>query len=244
MLKYHKMKGWLHDNMLTENPNDFILKIHSEASLSVNDISQSAVLRGGADISAPAMTHAVNLWLKEMGYQLCDGFSVNTGWFNVSAKVKGVFDSSNEKFNPTKHTILFDFHQGVLLRKELNGAEVEVLGVADTFVSVASVTDIKTCSVNDLLTPNKNLRISGSKLKIMGNNPLNGVYFVSLDTKKTTKVDASEFVINNPSELIIVIPNLAIGTYKLVVTTQFSGNTKIFLKEPRSVEFDKVLSVV
>ena len=50
MADFHKMKGWLYDNVLTENPNDFMLRIASEASLSVDDISRSAAKRGGADI--------------------------------------------------------------------------------------------------------------------------------------------------------------------------------------------------
>ena len=241
MAEFHKMKGWLYDNVLTENPNDFILRIASEASLSVNDISLSAVKRGGADISAAAMTHAVDLWLKEMAYRACDGFSVNTGWFTVSATVKGVFDSPNENFNPSKHTVMFDFHQGSLMRKELQGVEVQILGVADTSLSIGQVTDVKTGSVNDLLTPNRNLRISGSKLKIVGDNAANGVYFINQTTQARTQVDATDFVTNNPSELIIVIPELTAGAYKVEVTTQYGGTTP--LKEPRTAVFDKLLTV-
>ena len=163
---------------------------------------------------------------------------------SASAKVKGVFDRPNEKFNAAKHTIMFDFHQGSLLRKELNGAEVEILGFADTFTLIAQVIDIKTGSINDLLTPNRNLRITGSKLKIAGEDFANGVYFVNQETKYRTKVDLSDFVNNNPSELVIVIPSLAVGTYKLEVKTQFSGNSKHFLKEPRTAMLDKILSVV
>ncbi|MDR2627457.1 MAG: DUF4469 domain-containing protein [Dysgonamonadaceae bacterium] len=43
--------------------------------------------------------------------------------------------------------------------------------------------------------------------------------------------------------MIIVIPALATGTYQLEVTTQFSGNSKAPLKEPRSAIFDRVLTV-
>ena len=243
MAVFHKMKGWLYDNVLTENPNDLILRIASESSLSVKDVSQAAVNRGGADISEAAMTHAVNLWLKEMAYQLCDGFSVNTGWFTASATVKGVFNSPNEKFNPAKHTILFDFQQGSLLRKELQGVEVQILGIADTSLSVAQVIDVKTGSVNDLITPNRNLRISGSKLKIVGDNSDNGIYFINNVTNERLKVDDTDIVTNNPSELIIVIPPLTIGEYKLEVVTQYSSSNAA-LKEPRSAVFEKPLTVV
>jgi hypothetical protein len=59
-------------------------------------------------------------------------------------------------------------------------------------------------------------------------------------------VDNSDIVNNYPSELIIVIPSLEAGTYKLDVTTQFSssGSNKHLLKEPRTAIFDKVLTVL
>jgi hypothetical protein len=69
-----------------------IARIAAEKTLSVDDVSRSAVKRGGATISAQAMTNAVTQWLKEMGYLLCDGFSINTGWFTASANIRGVWD--------------------------------------------------------------------------------------------------------------------------------------------------------
>ena len=243
MTTRHKIKAYLYDNVLTEDPNDFIAKVQSERSLSIKDICQTAATRGGADISAASMEHAVNLWLKEMAYLLCDGYSVNTGWFTANAHIKGVFNSPNETFNPDKHSLTFEFTQASQLRKEIASVEVNIIGVADASLSVAQVTDVKTGSVNDLLTPERNLRISGYKLKIAGDNPSNGVYFVNQATQARTKVESADIVINNPSELIIVIPALTAGTYQLEVTTQFGSNVQTFLKEPRTVVFDKILTV-
>jgi len=101
--------------------------------------------------------------------------------------------------------------------------------------------DVKTGSVNDLLTPNRNLRIKGYKLKLAGDNPAVGVFFVNQTTSERIKVDATEIVTNNPVELIIITPELAAGTYLLEVVSQYSGNS--FLKEPRTSAFDKVLTV-
>jgi hypothetical protein len=241
MATLHKIKAHLYDNALTENPNDYVARVNAERSLSVKDICESAAERGGADIAAATMEHAVNLWLKEMGYQLCDGYSVNTGWFTASTHIKGVFDSPNETFNAEKHTVLFEFQQGMLLRKELENITVDILGVAETGAAIAQVQDVKTGSVNDLLTPNRNLKISGHKIKIAGDNADNGIYFVNQGTQQRAKVDASDVVINNPSELIVVIPALAAGTYKLEVITQFTNS--VFLKEPRTAVFDKTLTV-
>ena len=241
MANLHTIKAALYDNALTPNQNDFMARVVSERSLNIKDVCRAATTRGGADIPAAAMEHAVNLFLKEMGYSLCDGFSVNTGWFTASVSIKGVFDSPVEKFNPDKHTLSFDFNQGSLLRKELGAVTVNITGVADSMAYIAQVTDIKTGSVNDLITVGRNLRITGSKIKIAGNNPTNGIYFVDNVTNESIKVDATDIVTNNPSELIIVIPPLTLGEYRLEVVTQFTNST--LLKEPRKAIFDKILTV-
>jgi len=243
MAAFHKIKAYLYDNALTDDPNDFVARVVSERSLGVDDICTAAVTRGGADITAPAMNHAVKLFLKEMGYQLCDGFAVNAdGWFNVSAAIKGSFYSPSERFDSARHSVSFDFNQGARLRKELEAAEVQILGVAETGGFIALVVDVKTGSVNDTVTPNRNLRITGSKLKIAGENAANGVYFVPQGGGERVKVEESDIVNNNPSEVLVVTPTLPAGAYTLEIVTQFTSG-RVPLKEPRTAVFDKILTV-
>ena len=241
----HRIKAYLYDNALTmDNPNDFVARVASERSLNVRDICNAAVTRGGADVSAAAMDHAVNLWLKEMAYQLCDGFSVNTGYFTASTQIKGVFTSPNEHFSPDRQSVLFEFQQGSILRKELPSVTVDILGIAGSGLQIFQVTDIKTGTVNDLLTPGRNLRIIGQKMKIEGDRPDIGILFRSMDDPDSTyPVATDDIVTNNPSEIIIIIPQLPVDTYKLEITTQYTGNSKKVLKEPRTAVFDKILTV-
>lgn len=238
----HKIKAYLYDNALTkDNPNDYIARTVSERSLNVKQICEAAVNRGGSDVSAASMQHATELFLKEMAYQLCDGYSVNTGYFTASTLIRGVFDSQTETFNSAKHTILFQFNQGEKLRAEIPTIEVNILGVADSSSVILQVTDVKSGSVNDLLTPNRNLKISGNKIKIVGEDVANGVYFVDTTTQARTVVDATDIVTNNPSEVIIVTPALAAGTYTIEVVTQFAQGS--LLKEPRTAGLEKTLTV-
>ncbi|WP_374461832.1 DNA-binding domain-containing protein [Chryseobacterium taeanense] len=239
----HKIKAYLYDNTLTkDNPNDFIARTASERSLSVRQVCEAAASRGGADVSASAMEHATELFLKEMAYQLCDGFSVNTGYFTASTTIRGVFDSPSETFNKDKHSIIFQFNQGEKLRAEILNIEVDILGVAEASSVILQVTDVKSGSVNDLLTPGRNLKIVGSKIKVAGDDASVGVYFVDATTQARTKVDPSDIVTNNPSEVMVVIPALPAGTYNLEVVTQFSKNSA-FLKDPRVALLDKLLTV-
>jgi hypothetical protein len=237
----HKIKAWLYDNPLTEDPNDFTARVSSERSLSVREICESAVSRGGANIPAASIEHSVNLFHKEMAYLLCDGYSVNTEYYQAGLLINGVFVNATDTFDPTRHSISFLFKQGALLRDELASVQVEVMGVADSGVTIAQVTDVKTGSVNDKLTPNRNLKIKGSKIKLAGDNANVGIYFVNQSTNASSKVDPSDIVTNNPSELVIIIPELAAGSYKLQMVTQFTNST--LLKEPRTITFDKVLTV-
>ena len=240
----HTIKARLYDNPLTkDNPNDFTARVSSEKSLNIAQICASAVTRGGAPTSTEAMEVNTKLFLKEMAYLLSDGYSINTGYFTASTEITGVFNSSLEQFNPEKHSVNFNFNQGSLLRKELENLKVEILGVAQSELYVSEVTDIKSGTKNNLLTPNRNLRINGYKIKVVGEEIETGVYFINQSTQVGVKVDTSDIVNNNPSEVMVVIPELSAGEYKLQITSAFSGNSTKPLKEARTTVFDKVLTV-
>lgn len=238
----HTIKAYLYDNLLTPDPNDFTARVSSERSLSVADICHSAATRGGADVSDAAMSHAVELFLKEMAYRLCDGFAVNTGYFTAMPVVRGVFLNPNETFDPQRHTLQFQFTQGELMRREIEDVEVKIMGVAETGLYIGQVEDIKSRTVNEVLTPGFNLRVTGTKLRVVGDKPGVGIFFRETATNTATKVDEGDIVINNPSELMIIIPALPAGTYQLEVTTQYSTGNKL-LKEVRSAVFDRPLTV-
>ena len=238
----HTIKAYLYDNLLTPDPNDFTARVSSERSLSVADICHSAATRGGADVSDAAMSHAVELFLKEMAYRLCDGFAVNTGYFTAVPVVRGVFLNPNETFDPQRHTLQFQFTQGELMRREIEDVEVKIMGVAETGLYIGQVEDMKSRTVNEVLTPGFNLRVTGTKLRVVGDKPGVGIFFRETATNTATKVDEGDIVINNPSELMIIIPALPAGTYQLEVTTQYSMG-KQWLKEPRTSVFEKTLTV-
>lgn len=238
----HTIKAYLYDNLLTPDPNDFTARVSSERSLSVADICHSAATRGGADVSDAAMSHAVELFLKEMAYRLCDGFAVNTGYFTAMPVVRGVFLSPNETFDPQRHTLQFQFTQGELMRREIEGVEVKIMGVAETGLYIGQVEDMKSRTMNEVLTPGFNLRVTGTKLRVVGDKPGVGIFFRETVTNTATKVDEGDIVVNNPSELMIIIPALPAGTYQLEVTTQYSMG-KQWLKEPRTSVFEKTLTV-
>lgn len=221
----HKIKARLYDNPFTKaNPdsNDYIARTISEKSLDVKQICEMAVDRGGADISVDTMAYATSLFLKEMAYQLCDGYYVNTGYFTAGTQIRGVFSSPTETYDAEKHRILFQFSQGEKLRAQIPNMEVDILGKADSGSAILQIIDLKSGSVNNKITPRRNLKIKGKQLKIAGDNTDNGVFFVNADTQIRTVVDANDMIINRALELIILIPDLPAGQYHLELVSQYS----------------------
>ncbi|MDR1215347.1 MAG: DUF4469 domain-containing protein [Treponema sp.] len=75
---------------------------------------------------------------------------------------------------------------------------------------ITAVTDLKTGAINATLTPGHDAKVSGVKLRITGSDPTVGLYFV-LATGDAVKVDISDVVVNNSSELIVLVPALPAG---------------------------------
>lgn len=240
----HKLKAYLYPNHLIGAPaNSYTARAVAERSLGITDICQAAISRGGANINASTMQHAIELFFKEMSYQLCDGYSINiNGYITAGPQIQGVFNSPTDKFDRTRHSLYFAFNQGDTLSEDAADIEVDILGLAETGPVIIQVTDVKTNMVNDRLTPGRNLKITGSKLKLVGENAEVGVYFIHQATNESTKVESTDVAANNPSKLMVIIPNLATGSYTLEVKTQYS-NSSTTLKEPKTATFNKTLRV-
>jgi hypothetical protein len=239
---FHKLKAYLYKNFLKENSNNFLVRITSERTLNIREVCELAVARGGADVTVGAMEHSVRLFLKEMAYQLCDAFSINAEWFTASVRIKGVCDGPDEKFDPKKHTILVEFRQGAAMRKLLSEIQVEIVGMADVDGEIHRVIDVKSGLIDDKITPGRNLRIVGEKIRVAGDSPDVGVYFVEQDTGVRTGVPAEDIVENGISEVLVVNPDLSAGTYLVEIVTQFASSGQL-LKNVRVIRFDTPLIV-
>lgn len=231
----------LEENELTGDPKKYKAQVVNSRSYTFNDIANyllqhntglsSAVIRGVWEGIKGAVEEYVS-----------DGSSVRTELFHIRPSIRGVFESQNDCFDASRHKIRLNLYPGSLLRKipeKLKAKKVN--SGARSFIH--SVTDISTSSVNDSLTPGKSIRITGSGLKITGDDPSCGIYFVPEKSSSTPiKAEISEVVVNNPSELIAIVPRLKKGKWNLRLITQYSRGHK-YLKKPRNVNFDKNLIV-
>jgi hypothetical protein len=239
---HRTIKAVLYPNLLKNNEGTFKAQIITEQTISIKDICNSFCNKPGTGVNPDAMEYHVKLFLEEMGELLSDGFAVNTGYFVAAASIRGTFNSKHDTFDKEKHAVTFKFTQGSVLRKKAAETQAEILQITSVNYGIESVLDNHTDSENHLLTPGNNLHIKGIKLKLTGTHPNVGVYFINETTGERTKVPAADVVINENARLIVVIPDLKPGSYRLEHVTQYAGSS-IPLTKPRSSIFSPTLLV-
>ncbi|MDR2738299.1 MAG: DUF4469 domain-containing protein [Treponema sp.] len=237
----HRIRVKLYPNYLSHVEGAYLARTDNEASLSVEEVCAALKNRGGFTGSYDDLAEHVRQFFDEAAYQLCDGFAVNTGYFSVHPNVGGTFDKVTEGHDTAKHPVSFRFRTRAPLRALAEHIAVEVEGLADVAGYVDEFIDVSTEAVNETATPGGMFSISGHKLKVAGDSPDVGVYFVNEADGSRVKA-AGHFAENTASKLIGVIPALGAGKWTVEVRTRYSGGSSL-LKEPRSVPFKGTLNV-
>lgn len=229
----NKLQGWLAPNTLTEDPDDRILILKSAGT--VNDERIYEEMRNeDTGLRKETMVHVVTLYERIVARFLMNGNNVNTGLFYAIPRFTGIIQEG--RWNPLINDIYVDFTQNRVLREEIRNTQVEILGEKPSSVYFASAQDCSTEQTDGHLSPGRNFRLTGSYIRVDGDNENVGITLRNLSDDTVTKVEPDMFGTNNPSEVIFIAPTgLKDGEYELTLTTQYSGSTKRLLKTPRSI---------
>jgi hypothetical protein len=235
----HKIEAWLYPNYLGKGEGAYIARAKAEAPLSIEDICASAKNRGGFTGQYEDLVEHVHIFVNELIYQLLDGFSAQIGdYFSLHTRLGGTY-GERDHIDPAKISI--SFRELLKLKELLLKITVQNMGAAGDGVYIDDIIDIHTSSLNDVITPNGMLRVTGNKLKIDGGASSVGVYFVNQTDDSRVKV-SENLALNRATELVVMIPTLTAGTWKLELVTQYSSGT-VLLKEPRTIQAEPELTV-
>jgi hypothetical protein len=238
----HRIRVKLYPSYLPGIQGAYIARTDNEAILSIEEVCAALKNRGGFTGNYDDLIDHVKQYFDEAAYQLCDGFGVSTGYYSLHPNVGGIFDKTTEGYDNKKHPITFHFRSRAPLRNLVEHVEIEVEGLADVIGYIDEFIDVTTESVNESLTPGGLFNVSGHKIKVVGNKPEVGVYFVSAaDSAQRTRV-VGHLAENATNRLIGMIPALVAGDYKLEIVTQYTTGSA-FLKEPRTLAFAGELTV-
>jgi hypothetical protein len=238
----HRIRAKLYPNYLHTVEGAYIARTDDEASLSVEQVCAAMKNRGGYTGSYEDAVEHVKQFFDEAAYQLCDGFSVNTGYFSLHPRIGGTWQTPNDPRDSAKHPVRFTFRALKPLRDLASHIEVLIEGVADTGGYIAEITDITTDAVNETLTPGGMFALEGHKIKAAGDKPECGVYFVSATDAAQRVKAAGHLADNTASRIVGIIPALAAGQWRVEVVSQFTGSSAA-LKTPRIIQGGSTLTV-
>jgi hypothetical protein len=228
------LKAWLKNNLLTEDPKDFWATVSGMGSKSLNDIVDE-IMKDGTENKRETIVSIVTRFQEKAMQLVLTGHNVNTGMVYMRPVIKGaIYD---KVWNPETNSVYVAMNQGMQLRQAINETKVELLGMSPDLMEFYSLTDMVTEASDGTLTKGRNAELKGSYIKIAGDHPDCGIFFVNTTSGEATKLPAESIVLNEPSRLMLLIPeSMVAGEYELKVTTQYTkGNT--LLNSPRSCTF-------
>jgi len=172
----HQIEAQLYPNHLQGGEGTYFAKNTKEKTINVDAVCAAMCNRGGYDASHEEAVKTVNHFFKEVMYQLCDGFSVNTGWFTINVSFSGLFHSPKEPFTPPKHKVSFSFHMLKAMRNLTNLIEVIVNDHIEDPAYISEFRDMeKTCPATFTIWATcASLRATGLRSKAPPPRPASG----------------------------------------------------------------------
>ena len=229
------------ENLLTPAPDDYMAQTANVRSYT-NDEIADRIMKTGAGLTRSDILSVLQAQNEVICDIIAEGDAVNTPLFNTQPSISGVFDSASDSFDSSRHRVKINLSAGKALRDAVTKVRTKKVQVADAAPIITEVKDMVTGSVNDQLTKNTVVQITGGRLKFLSEEADNGVFLVNADNAVFRRMEV--VLENKPARLMVMIPqNMQVGTYYLEVRTTFSNSVKP-TKTLKVSRFNKILTIV
>lgn len=232
-IKYEVSVQVAQNTMTPENPNDRIFRVASRGAADKERIIQEMMLVNPG-LEKETLSMVLDLKNRVCQRLLMLGMRVNDGYCNAALTCRGVVDGS--AWDPEVNSLAVNMQPAKELREAVAGATVTVTGTVSEAMYVSAAGDAMTKAPSYTVVPGSIYRVEGKNVKVEGDDPSVGIFFVDEDGTET-QVPMGQVAVNNPSELRFIVPStLTDGTYTLRIVTQFANSGTHLLKTPRSAE--------
>ncbi|MDR1895454.1 MAG: DUF4469 domain-containing protein [Prevotellaceae bacterium] len=235
------LKAWLKKNELTPDKNDYTAVVSPMGSINQAGLIES-IREEGIELAPETLNDVITRYNRHAARYAVSGWNVDSGLVYLRPVITGVF--YDKTFDPAINSVYISATQGMEIRRELKETSVSILGEMPDVMHIFQVINLRTKLADGTLTRGRNAQVDGTYIKLTGDDPSVGVYLENVDTGEQTKLEDDYIVTNDPSRLILLIPaDLAAGTYRLKIISQFTGANKQ-LKSPRQVVYNNELTVI
>ncbi|MDR0795603.1 MAG: DUF4469 domain-containing protein [Tannerella sp.] len=234
--KIHEWFFYLIENTVTQDPTDRIAKVKSKKTKGINDLADRIVQKR-TEYRKDTLINIYRMMNEAKLEFLAEGEKVNDEITLLEPSITGNFyedtnyvDSRhncviNSRVTNTVHAMLRQ------VKGTYNGLSLEYGGA-----SIDGVTDSTTGAVNGEITPGKTVTITGKKIRVIpeeGETVESCITWTNAGTQHITEQQDAPAV-NDPSRIILQLPDLSTGFYSLTIKTLYS-TTSTTLREPRYI---------
>lgn len=162
-----------------------------------------------------------------------DGYNVDAGLVYLRAMITGT--NSAHEIDHDMNKVVISAIPGKKLQKAGEQTKIELGRHKNVYKGIMGVGLPNQQGAE--ITERSMVKIFGNHLKIAGEHPGCGVFFIHAETKKVIQVPMNYIVDNFPQSLLLILPDeLVAGTYQLRITTCYGGNATL-LKKPKIYEY-------
>ena len=232
MIKYYLKK-----NPLNTEETNYVAQIASKGTFDYEKIIDK-ILSKGTTLTRPdlyAALEALNQTIKEV---IEDGYNVSMPLYNIGYSITGTFANISDQFDPQQHTLNINFTRSAEARRFATNIKHEKVATPASPNVIAEYYDTTSATLDNTINPGGGFIIMGENIKLLGDDPTVGLYFIAADG---TETPCTAIIENRPKKITGINPTLTAGTYHLRIITQYNGSRKG--KTKHTVDYDINLTV-
>jgi hypothetical protein len=237
VLKTHDTEVLLYESHLEGYEGKLFARTMHDKILTYEDVCVWAKERGGFTGRLEDLKDHTVAFLRAMVSLLRDGYGINIGdILEAVLHVSGWFENEYAQADKEKNRVSVRVRTLPGARKVTEGIRVVNRGRAPVQAYVAELIDTDSSTVNELVTKDGIFTILGRYLKIVGDDPKAGVFFVSPGSPDVAVKVTGKLAVNDPSKIMGKAPELLPDKdWYIEIRTYYSGTTGRPLKELRKI---------
>ena len=242
-LNLHTIKTKLHEHHFENVEGKYIARTVNERTLGVEDIVNDMKNWDNYPESKEMAMNAIRSYLRTRSFRLADGFAVSDEFSTIYPHISGSFNSPNDPIDPEKHRIVFRHVNNKKARDLAKEIDIEILEVAHPTGAIFYLEDNEESLPVNMYIVGNMVTVRGDKIKIAGDHPGNGLYFVPVDPTGP-RAKMARIAENHGSKILGIAPDTQHAYNRIEIRTQYAGSGSKLLKEPRVITADFSMEVM
>jgi len=220
MLKY-----CLIENKMSKDEQNFVALVRSGKTVNLDEFPDDLVDEGTGLTRPQALAYFEKMTQLIIKY-LRRGYFVSTPLFRYRSSISGKFNSKNDTFDATRHTVNITTTVGSRIQGLTSIIDPTKMSVSKTSPEIFYFIDSASDEMNTIGVSGGSAKIVGNQLRFDKTDPKQGIFFVSV-ADPAVEFRASIYSGIKPAEIHVTIPVLEPGEYKVVIRNMTPNNKEM-----------------